>query len=352
MAKRVLLTGHGGFVGHHCLEYFLQHTDWEFICIDSFRHKGTCRRVVEVLNDNSRVKTFRHNLAEPFSTPLQNLIFDRQIDGSGVITEKPIHYIINIASESAVERSTVDPVSCLRNNFDLVINMLEFAKTCKSLELFLHLSTDEVYGEAAPGHFHEEWSSILPSNPYAASKAAQEAVCIAYWRTYNLPIVLVNTMNILGERQDPEKFLPKLIQKVALGETMPIYGEEGNIGSRIYLDAKTLADAIIFLTKRTPSRYNNMAKNQTGDFRPDRYHVCGEKEIDNLTFGKLVAEIMQKPFNYVLIPSESARPGYDRRYALNGDKIRKLGWNPPFEFEESLHRIVNWTTQNAHWIIK
>ncbi len=350
--KRVLFTGHGGFVGHHCLQYFLEHTNWELICIDSFRHKGTPRRVIEGVGDNPRVKTYKHDLTVPFDQPLENLIFERRIDADGNVVGKPIHYIINMASESAVERSTTDPVACLRNNYELAINVLEFARKCKGLELFLQISTDEVYGEAPADDAHKEWAPILPSNPYAASKAAQEAMAISYWRTYNLPIVLTNTMNIIGERQDPEKFLPKIIQKVARGEEMPIYGDSPkSIGSRIYLHAYNMAHALVFLSKIKPARYLDLvASGHTGDSRPDRYNICGDTELNNLELAQMVAEIMGKTLQYKLIPSESARPGYDRRYALNGDKMAKLGWKQPLSFRESLERIINWNLVNPHWI--
>lgn len=350
--KRVLFTGHGGFVGHHCLEYFLEHTDWELICIDSFRHKGTTRRVVEVSN-NPRVKTYKHDLTVPFDPQLENLIFERKIDNKGCIVEKPIHYIISMASESAVERSTVDPVSCLRNNYELSINMLEFARRCKGLEWFVNFGTDEVYGEAPPDSAHKEWSPILPSNPYAGSKAAQEAMAIAYWRTYNLPIVLVNTMNIIGERQDPEKFLPKIIQKVALGQEMPIYGDSPEtIGSRIYLYAKNVADSLIFLSKQKTTLYSDLVREgRTGDTRPDRYNICGDTELNNLQLAQMVADIMGKTLNYRLVPSESARPGYDRRYALDGNLMKEKGWSPPISFRKSLENIVQFTLDNPHWLI-
>ena len=347
--KRVLFTGHGGFVGHHCLEYFLKNTDWEFICIDSFRHKGTCRRVVEIC-DNPRVKNYKHDLTCPFDSQLQNLIFDRKIDAKGSILEKPIHYIINMASESAVERSTIDPVSCLRNNYELQLNMLEFARQCKGLELFIQISTDEVYGEASPKGAHKEWAPIMPSNPYAASKAAQEALAISYWRTYNLPIVITNTMNIIGERQDPEKFLPKIIQKIALDQEMPIYGDSpSSIGSRIYLHAANMADALVFITKHKPNMYRNF-KN-TSEARPSRYNICGDTELNNIELAQMVADIMGKELKYRLVPSESARPGYDRRYALDGTKFSELGWKQPISFRESLERIVKFTLQNPHWLI-
>lgn len=358
MPKRVLFTGHGGFVGHHCLKYFLDNTDWEFVCLDSFRHKGTVRRVFEAIGENPRVKTYKHDLTVPFDTAIENLIFDRRFDGNGNVVSKKIDLIINMASDSAVERSASDPTACLRNNHDLQLNMLEFARRCPGLEMFLHVSTDEVYGEAPPGGAHSEWATIMPSNPYAASKAAQEAMAIAYWRTYDLPVVLLNCMNMIGERQDPEKFLPKIIAKVAKGEEMPIYAEpNGAIGSRVYLHADNFADAIIHVVKKVGAvRYREIMQNIEhychGDIRPHRFHVCGEAEVDNLAMAKLVAEIMGKELNYKLVSSESARPGYDRRYALNGSKLTKFyDWKPPFTFRQSLERIVEFSLQNPHWVI-
>jgi dTDP-glucose 4,6-dehydratase len=345
--KRVLLTGHGGFVGHHCLEYLLKHTDWEFICIDSFRHKGTCRRVVEIEGDLSRVKTFKHDLSVPFDDQLISLIFERTSH-----SEKPIDYIFNLASESAVERSTQDPVGCIRNNFEIALNMLEFARKCKNLELFVQFSTDEVYGEAPPFGSHKEWDMMIPSNPYAASKAGQEMLAIGYFRTYNLPIIIVNTMNMIGERQNPEKFLPKIIQKISLGEEVPIYGDSPkSIGSRVYLHAKNAADSLIFLSHIKPTLYSDYVKNgRSYEAKPDRYNICGNVELNNLDMAQRVASIMGQELKYRLIPSESARPGYDRRYMLDGTKIREMGWTEAIPFDKSLKLIVDWTLKNPHWV--
>lgn len=351
--KRVLFTGHGGFVGHHCLEYWLEHTDWEFVCIDSFRHMGTCRRVVEVGGDNPRVKTFRHDLTAPIDPQLDRLMRKAVIDPLTGITHYtgPIDYIINMASDSAVERSVSDPTACMRNNYELMINMLEYGRLHRDLEAFIHISTDEVFGEAPANGGHKEWATTMPSNPYAASKAAQEALAIAYWRTYNMPIILTNCMNLIGERQNPEKFLPKIIQKIALGQEMPIYCDsEEKIGSRVYLHAKNLADAIMFIIDKGTTRYADRLNGPPEDIKPDRYNICGDTELNNLEMAKLVAEIMGKPLNYKLVQSESARPGYDRRYALDGTKMRELGWTAPMTFRQSLEKIVNWTMANPHWI--
>lgn len=352
MSKKVLLTGIGGFIGAHCLRYWLEKTDWKIIGIDSFYHKGWITRVNDAIkgieNDfNTRVKIFPHDLNVPLDEPLVNKILERNVDGG----EKPIDYIINMASDSAVERSVSNPEACWNNNCNLIFNMLEFARKVNP-KVFIQVSTDEVYGEAepAPHPGHVEWDTILPSNPYAASKAAQEALAIAYWRTYNLPVVITNCMNIIGEWQNPEKFLPKVIQSVFTGATVPIYAEQEesnwNIGSRVYLDARNKADALKFITDLPVARYEEGAK------LPDRYHIAGSTEMNNLELAQLVAKLIGKDLNYELVKSSSYRPGYDRRYMLDNSKLKELGWDEPIVFEETIKRIVGWIHgQNEHWIV-
>lgn len=338
----VLMTGAGGFVGSHCLEYWLDKTDWNITIIDSFRHKGTYSRLDAIPNlDFKRIKIFNHDLSVPIDRQLENRILGREI---GVDGEDFIDYIINIASDSAVERSITDPGQCWKNNCDLIFNMLEFARKVKP-SMFLQFSSDEVYGEAEPNQAHHEWDVIMPSNPYSASKAAQEALAISYFRTYDVPLVLVNCMNIIGERQDTEKFLPKLIYKVATDQSMEIYGEPGKIGSRYYIHGKNIADAILFLSKNRPNMYSDGAK------RPDRYNVVGDMEMDNLQVAQFVAECMGKNLNYRLIPAEKARKGYDRRYALDGTKLAEAGWKHPTSTFQSIKQIVDWTLKNPHWIL-
>ncbi len=335
---RVLLTGIGGFIGSHVLEYFLEKTDWDIVGIDSFRHKGTYSRLDSISYDPKRVTIVRHDLTAPIDRPLEN-----QLMGRTLTSEGHIDIIINMASDSAVERSITDPVTCWRNNCELGINMLEFARKTQP-KVYFNFSTDEVYGDCT-GDPHKEWDVILPSNVYAASKAAQEVASIGYWRTYDVPVVILNVMNCIAERQDKEKFLPKLIWKIATDQVMEIYGEEGKIGSRYYIHAKNIADALIFLSGQKVARYS------LGATRPDRYNIVGDVEMDNLQAAKLVAEIMGKELKYRLIPSESARPGYDKRYALDGSKMAGLGWKHPLSTREAIEQIVKWTLEHPHWVI-
>lgn len=375
MGKRVLLTGCGGFIGAHCVRYWLEHTDWHIIGIDSFRHKGRVSRIKRMIEEGdrlpdsvwSRLTIHTHDLSVPIDPALENLLLGRCLDNRGVVTEQPLDYIINMASDSAVERSASDPTHCMRNNFELMVNMLEFTRKVKP-DLFIQISTDEVYGEAPPtGPGHKEWATIMPSNPYAASKAAQEALAISYWRTYNLPIVITNTMNVIGEMQDCEKFLPRLVSCIAQNKEIPIYadktdgpsltnlrGRGGNhvennqgwrIGSRVYLDARNKADALRFITQLPVPRYAEGAR------EPARYNICGKDELNNLELARMVAAIMGKPLRHVMTPSESARPGYDRRYALDGSLLASLGWSPPIPFGNTLQRVVQWSLRHGEWIV-
>lgn len=346
--KRVLLTGPAGFIGYHCLKYFLEKTDWFIVCLDSFRHKGRYSRLSELDLDPSRVLVLRHDLAVPIDEALENRIVGRHIDSSGKLSDGKLDVIINMASDSAVERSVSDPGQCWRNNCELAFNVLEFARKTKP-DVFFQVSSDEVYGDCPPGYSHPEWDVIAPSNPYAASKAAQEALAISYFRTYDVPVVITNTMNTIGSCQDKEKFLPKIIWKVATGQKMEIYADplaDGgfHIGTRFYLHAENHADVFVWLSERPASRYSEGAK------RPDRYNVVGDLELNNLEFAQIVAEIMGKPLDYELKCSESARPGYDRRYALDGSKLRDMGWKPPVEFREGLKEIIKWTLEHPWWI--
>lgn len=341
--KRVLLTGASGFIGFHCLRYFLEKTDWFVVCLDSFRHKGTYSRLSELDLDPRRCSVFRHDLAVPVDDVLHNKIL-------GGSAKKPggIDMIINMASDSAVERSVSDPSSCWRNNCELILNMLEFARKSRP-SVFFQVSSDEVYGDCPEGYAHPEWDVIAPSNPYAASKAAQEALAISYYRTFDVPVVITNTMNTIGTCQDREKFLPKIIWKVATDQPMDIYSDtlsDGSvrIGSRFYVHAENHADAFVWLSERPVSRYSE------GHVRPDRYNVVGDVELNNLELAQMVAEIMGKKLNYKLVQSDSARPGYDRRYALDGSKMAQAGWKPPLEFKEGLKKIIKWTLDRPWWI--
>jgi dTDP-glucose 4,6-dehydratase len=352
MTKRILLTGASGFVGSHVLRHILTTTDWEVVCPVTFRHKGLSDRLVTAMEDQdqSRVTIVQTDLTAPISKVTAHKFGE-------------INYILNVASESHVDRSIEEPAAFIQSNVALITNILDYARTLENLEVFLQVSTDEVYGPAKPGEAHREWiDNIKPSNPYSASKAAQEAVVFSYWRTYDLPVVISNTMNIVGETQSAEKFFPKTLQNVLNGTEMTIHASaEGEIGSRFYLHARNQADGLIYLLKTFSKDYVikffvegteevETLRYSEGGTVPPRYHIVGEREVDNLEMAQLIAAAAGKELKYKLEDFHSSRPGHDLRYALDGSKIASIGWKAPVPLEESIKSTVDWTLAHPEWL--
>jgi dTDP-glucose 4,6-dehydratase len=331
--KRVLLTGAGGFVGHHTLGHLLQHTDWEIVCTDSFRHRGKTDRLREVLaeapDQADRVRVLTHDLRAPISPQLAHEF-------------GPIDYLIAMASESHVDRSISDPRPFVENNVAVILTVLEYAREY-GVEKLVHVSTDEVYGPALLGHDHAEGEPHRPSNPYSASKAAQESIVHAYWRTYGLPAAIATSMNMVGERQDPEKFVVLALREILWGRPVPIHVRgDGTVGSRFYLHARNYANALIFLLEREFPVYGDVEV-------MERWNVVGE-ELDNLAMAELIGKCADRPVFTRHVDFHATRPGHDLRYALDGAKLALFGWTPPLDLAESMQRTVEWTIAHPEWM--
>jgi dTDP-glucose 4,6-dehydratase len=223
--------------------------------------------------------------------------------------------------------------------------MLEFAREYKP-KVFIQFSTDEVFGVAPEGVNHKEWAELIPSNPYSASKACQESIAISYWRTYGIPLIITNTMNLFGETQDTEKYIAKAIRLIGKGEPVTVHGTPERIGSRFYLHARNMADALLFiLNKLPPTPYS-----EDHDIKPDRYNIVGDVELNNLEVVKEIALVLGKEVKYEFTDFHTTRPGHDRRYALDGSKLRALGWKSPLNFRTSLKKYIDWTLTNKMWL--
>lgn len=334
--KRVLVTGFAGSIGTHVMCHIFTNTDWEIVGTDSLRHKGLADRVAMVLEAHpdwrSRLQVITHDLTAPFSA--------MTIEKMG-----RIDYVINLASLSDVQASIDDPVPFVRNNVEIALNTLELARVLKP-EVFIQISTDEVFGMSSDDYKCKEWDPIVPSNPYSASKAAQECFAIAYWRTYDVPLMIVNFMNHFGEAQQGGKF-PVLVQKkVMAGEVVPIHGTPENIGSRYYIHSRNGADALLWLLRNvTPNLH------QEGQIdRPFRVNVVGDKKLNNLELAQAIADMLGKPLKYEFVGASDTRPGHDGAYSLDGTKLRELGWTAPVSFEESMRNVIEWQTQHPEWI--
>lgn len=331
---RVMLTGAAGFLGSHCLRHLLVNTDWDVVCPVSFTHKGLPERITTQVDQDEwwdRVTVVKCDLSS-------------RINDTTAARFGDIDYIVNYAAESHVDRSIVDPATFIRNNVDVAINLLDYARLAKP-KAFLQISTDEVYGPAPEGYAHKEWDAVIPSNPYSASKAAQEAIAISYWRTYEVPVIITNCMNLIGETQDPEKFIPMIMSKVLHGEVVPIHAAaDGTIGSRFYLHARNLADAILLLVRR-----GNISRYEAGATRPDRWNIVGEREVSNLEMAQMVADSLGEPLRYELVDFHTSRPGHDLRYALDGSKLAATGWTMPVPLDASIKALVDWTRAHPEW---
>lgn len=386
---RLLLTGASGFAGHHFLEHALMTTDWDITATASFRHRGTCDRIAEVLRGPNRihvggmdpgshydwgrrVQVLTHDLTAPFSP----------VEQAAIAGIEGLDYIVAMASLSHVDTAIADPVAFTENNVSVILHTLELARQLQPKAVVV-ISTDEVYGPVLGPHIendslgglhetdggaHREWSTVLPSNPYAASKAAQEAIATAYWRTYGVPVIITNTMNLIGERQDPEKMVPKTLRAVLAGQEAVIHGSPDAVGTRHYLHARNMADAVIWLLSTTrPSMFPAHMTREAGAAsyraeakglpsavtadRPDRYNIASPDRISNLTLAQLIAEAAGQPLRYRFEDFHTTRPGHDPHYGLDSGKITALGWKPPVPFDQSLEHTVRWTMRHTEWLL-
>ncbi len=334
--KRVLITGVGGSIGCHLMHHILKNTNWEVVGIDSFEHKGLVERITEMMENHienwTRLNILTHDLTKPIPANLKKKI-------------GKIDYIINLASLSDVQDSIDNPEPFMDNNYNLMKVMLAYARDVKP-EAFIQFSTDEVYGASEETQAHPEWSSIVPSNPYSASKAMQEDMAIAYWRSYGVPVIITNTMNNFAEYQQSSKY-PVIIQRALMNnETLTVHGTKGQMGTRYYIHSRNASDAVLFILRNLPPYAHVPGKAD----KPDRYNIVGDKQVDNLSLAQTIAKLMGKELKYEMVDFHSTRPGHDLHYGLDGKKLKKLGWKPPVSFEDSLRNTIEWQMENPHWI--
>lgn len=332
--KRILLTGFAGFIGHHTVEHILKNTDWEIVGMDRLTYAGNLNFLTDLdcwESQKHRVRFIYHDFRSPISETTKELIGH-------------IDYIIHMGAESHVDRSIEDPMPFAESNVIGTINMLNYAKEIKP-EKFIYVSTDEVYGPAHRDslgklHLHKEGEPHKPSNPYSASKSGAEAFCYAYWNTYQVPVIISNTMNNYGERQNREKFVPKVLRSALKGEELTLHckkidGEIVDISSRCWLHARNHADGLLFLLEHgVPG---------------EKYNITGEWASVKDMADK-IANIVGGKIKYKFEDFHSFRPGHDMHYGLDGGKMKELGWIPPYDLDTSLRHMVEWTMKHPQWL--
>lgn len=344
MTKRVLITGGAGFIGHHIINLFLEKTDWEIISLDRLDYSGNLNRLDNVVKQyppevRKRVKIVWHDLKAEIAEINRNLIGD-------------VNIILHLAASSHVDRSISHPMEFVMDNTIGTVHMLNYARTLKNLERFIYFSTDEIFGIAPNGVSYKERDRYNSTNPYSASKAAAEEFCVAYENTYKLPIFITHTMNVFGERQHPEKFIPMCIRKIRDGEKIFIHSDHTKTipGSRFYIHGKDVAEAMYFLLNLNEAQLKKVYEPDFGGAKCPKFNVVGKEEIDNLQLVKYIAGAVGKEPVYELIDFHTSRPGHDLRYALSGDYMRELGWEPRLTLQERIKEVVDWSLTNKEWI--
>ena len=340
--KRVLITGGAGFIAHHLIYFLLKKTNWHIISLDRLDYSGNLNRLDNILLDlskdeKSRVKVVYHDLKSEINPWIKKEIGD-------------INLILHLAAGSHVDRSIDYPMEFVLDNVVGTANILEYARSINEsnkLERFIYFSTDEVFGPAPKGIDYKENDRYNSTNPYSATKAGGEELAVAYENTYKLPVYITHTMNVFGERQHPEKFIPMCIRKIRDGESVTIHSDKTKKipGSRHYIHAEDVAEAIYFIL-------TNKLKNELdfGGAKCPKFNIVGSEELNNLELAQIIAESQEKELKYEMVDFHSSRPGHDLRYSLSGEKMKKLGWTPSIKLTERIKQVVDWSLKNDNWI--
>jgi dTDP-glucose 4,6-dehydratase len=332
MPGRVLITGSAGFVGHQITSKFIKN-GYYVVGLDRLSHSGNLNRLYEILSEDERscYTAHHHDLRSEI-----NNVLARQL-GS-------FDYIIHVAASSHVDRSIDRPINFVMDNVVATCNILDFARRQTNLKKFIYFSTDEIFGPAPLGVAYDEYDRYNSTNPYSASKAGGEELCVAFRNTYKVPVIITHTMNIFGPRQHCEKFVPMCISKILKGEKIFIHADETRTipGSRYYIHVEDVADAIYFLIE------NDVDAGITGHC--PKFNVVGKEETDNLTMAQYIAEAVGNHLHYELVDFHTSRPGHDLRYALSGERLKNAGWEPKISLRDSIKDIVTWSVANPAWL--
>jgi dTDP-glucose 4,6-dehydratase len=332
MKDSILITGGAGFIGSNFAQQWVRQEKASVIVLDALTYAGVERNLSEI-RDNSRF-TFIHGD-----------INDEQLVKELLRRHEP-RAIVHFAAESHVDRSIVAPDEFIRTNingtFSLLRQALDYFKSSNSPDFrFLHVSTDEVYGSLDPGDpAFSETTAYAPNSPYSASKAASDHLVRAYHHTYGLPTLITNCSNNYGPFQFPEKLIPLVTLNALEGNALPVYGDGLNVRDWLYVEDH--CDAIrVVLKHGTPG---------------ETFNVGGDSEMTNIEVVKTICAILDelqpksKPHES-LITYVKDRPGHDRRYAINANKLREeIGWRPAHNFVTGIRKTVQWYLDNSDWV--
>lgn len=313
---RLLVTGGAGFIGSCFIRHMLnKYPDYKIINLDLLTYCGNLNNLSDVEN-NPNYTFVKGNICD--KTLVRNLISE-------------VDCIINFAAESHVDNSIKNPEVFIETNVNGTLNLLQAANEI-GIKKFIQISTDEVYGSLDKGFFYET-TPLAPNSPYSASKASADLLAMAYYKTFNLPVLITRCSNNYGEYQYPEKLIPFFISKLLKNEKIPLYGDGSNVRDWLYVyDHCEAIDAVLH-------------KGKIGEI----YNIGGHNEKSNLEITHLILQAMGKDENYIEYVND--RLGHDKRYAIANNKISsELGWQPKVNFENGIKHTIKWYLNNSEWI--
>jgi dTDP-glucose 4,6-dehydratase len=312
--RKLLVTGGAGFIGSNFILHLLSHYDYEIINLDKLTYAGN----LENLRDIEKDARYRF---------VQGDICDVKLVGELVAQ---VDAVAHLAAESHVDRSLEDPGGFIQTEVYGTYVLLEAARQ-RGVERFLHVSTDEVYGQSIGDQRFVETDQFRPRSPYSASKAGGELMAHAFAETYGLPVVIARPANNIGPRQHPEKAIPLFTTNALDDQPLPLYGKGLQVRDRLYVEDH--CEALDLLLHR----------GETGE----AYNIVAGNERANIDVAETILELLEKPKSLIRFVED--RPGHDQRYSMDGAKLRALGWSPRHDFQSALEKTVSWYRDNRWW---
>ncbi len=330
--KKILITGGAGFIGSHVVRLFVnKYPNYQIYNLDALTYAGNLENLKDI-EDKPNYHFIKADIVD--EELMLNLFKEHQFDS-----------VIHLAAKSHVDRSITDPLAFVRTNVIGTVNLLNaFRDTWKGNfegKLFYHISTDEVYGTLGATGLFEETTPYDPNSPYSASKASSDHFVRAYGETYGMPYVVTNCSNNYGQNQFPEKLIPLFIHNIKNNKSLPVYGDGKYTRDWLYVIDHARAIDVVFHDGKEGETYN----------------IGGFNEWQNLDLIKVLIKQMDEKLGRPAGESEKLityvkdRPGHDRRYAIDANKIKnELGWEPSVTFEEGLSKTIDWYLANEEWL--
>ena len=317
--ENLLVTGGAGFIGSNFVRYMLEkYPDYRLVVYDKLTYAGNLDNLVDV----------EERFGDRYAFVQGDIADAAAVDG--VMQAHGVDTIVNFAAESHVDRSLMEPDAFIKTDVYGTYVLLEAAKTY-DVERYHQVSTDEVYGDIPEGHSSLETDPLHARSPYSASKAGGDLLCLAYHNSFDTPVTLTRGSNNIGPYQYPEKVVPLFVTNAVDDQPLPMYGDGRQMRDYQYvLDHCQGIDAVLH-------------RGELGEV----YNLGTGVETENIVMARAILDLLGKPHS--LIRHVTDRPGHDRRYSLNVDKVCALGWKSGHNFQQAIEKTVRWYVDNEWW---